>query len=441
MQNYLASLLTNMTLETYENTELLAVIMNSLYGKIPERSFSCPTGKCDWTDEYLTLGFTSNCSDVTAQSKRVCSKHLIDTETEDSLQESFIFNCNITTPSGVKLSTKYESRSESQTLQKVSSVKQNHTCSQFYGSTGNVATLAMYRQLEFYDSPSFETYDKNPLPWEATECNITVVALTHSEISVRNNSLHIGRTSVTRLTPDISPDECPLDDSSLESPFAPILLNDTHKSSVGSQPQFEIQSVDWLTLLDMLHETVFGDASLDLIVGDDLAFVKAQGWLDLSAFRDSNITVLSANVASAMTNYVQTDRPRDGIGYSYSDEIFVRVRRGWFVVHLVTVVAAVILVVITYTTHTREGKPAWKESNVALLLHRISGMDEEEWRAIEASKTVEDYEKAVDKYVEGVWVRSSDKEMLCLEKVDLHAAEEGIPLIAKVDCTAPKVSE
>ncbi|PSN72217.1 hypothetical protein BS50DRAFT_617516 [Corynespora cassiicola Philippines] len=179
---------------TGEDKEMLAAIINSLYGKIPETLFSCPTGKCDWDDEYTTLGFHT-------QSNRVCG---------EGMSPGALY-CNITTPGGVVLKNK-DQQGFPRTALNVSSVClgdridmqfEDGRCDPEMLNTSTVATFAVYRHSTVYP---FD-YDSPAPPWEVIECNISLAALTHTGISVRNNSFHIRDTSVTNLIPDQVPSE------------------------------------------------------------------------------------------------------------------------------------------------------------------------------------------------------------------------------------------
>lgn len=406
--------------------------MNGLYGVTPDPPFNCNTAKCDWPFETTTLGFDSKCTNVTTTSKRVCNND-IDEVVDDKIPYYKVQYCNITTPGGVELKTEYRPY-EWRTALNVSSfchgeINEDHfgdrimTCHPYMNSS-TVATFAVYR----YSAIDASNFDR-VAPWEAIECNITLAAFTQSKVSVRNNSFHIGHTKTTPLLPEFVPTSTDRYAAALRLSKHEYLnfskkgtTNDnTYRS--GDAVTFKINNADWYFLVRTLYTKIFKGG----MTGGRVQYVTDSMGISPHAFLGANITALSANIAYSMTNRVRRSRNSTvDTGSTYHEEIYVTVRWGWFVVHAVTVVASVALFVITYVKHCRAGKPAWKSGSVALLLHWIAGMDLEEWRAIEGCEALEDYEEALENYVEGVWVRASSNETLCLEKVDPQAEEEGI---------------
>ncbi|KAK4163288.1 hypothetical protein QBC43DRAFT_355035, partial [Cladorrhinum sp. PSN259] len=151
-----------------------AAIYNGLFNLTSRPAFSCPSETCKWLDSYVSLGFQSNCTDVTAETFRhwEASNNLRDGRTQ----------YNVTTPGRVGLDLNIPAGGDEHPLVVVGSrsllwskADANRTT---YTMKPRIARIAVYR-----GNSSFPFRSSNqPRYKNITECDITLVAYRYSEV-------------------------------------------------------------------------------------------------------------------------------------------------------------------------------------------------------------------------------------------------------------------
>jgi hypothetical protein len=229
------------------------------------------------------------------------------------------------------------------------------------GKSSNLITFAVYRLLGIdHDSSSKKR------SWEVMECDISTVAYSYSDISVRNNQLNIGRTETTPLL-RVSQG----DDTNISTMEHPMYLEPSDNSR-----RFAINYVDWQNLLGFLTTKVFSGS----LANGESSYSNETG-LAAIALQHANITKAADDIALSMTNYIRTGRnATEAQGAALRVETFVIVRWAWLILPIATVLAAGVFLLLTMIQTSRRGEPLWKSSTAALMSHQIAG-----WNAVDFS--------------------------------------------------------
>lgn len=139
-----------------------SAIIQGLYGISPSETFNCP-GACRWTGSYISLGFKTECRNVTQKTLQAATYE----GDEYSLRQ-----CNMTTPGGVGLATRalftdfataYHMNASSMPL-----VADELPAFELPDTFPEITRFAFYRSTP---DTSFQMHDIN-----ITECSLSIVA-------------------------------------------------------------------------------------------------------------------------------------------------------------------------------------------------------------------------------------------------------------------------
>lgn len=402
-----------LALLTQDNT-MIGAVTSTLYGFKATLPFDCITANCSWPGVYTTLGFESKCTNVTTVSSRVCDTD-IDGDEKKANESDNTQYCNITTPGGVRIQTRY-AMSESRTAVNVSAACPGHTftdgsdlagvdpiltCTP-YMNTSTISTFAVYR----YSATDPSNFD-HIVPWEVIECNLSVAAYTYSDVSVRNNNFNVGKTKITPLSPD--PSNAGIID----------FVNKVYVNFTGATDEkitFKINNADWFFLGRSLFSKVFRGG----IAGGIVQYMTNPEGIGPNAFINANITDLSSNIAQSMTNRIRTSLNSTRVqGVAYTEVTFVNVRWPWFVVPSTTVLGAIACFLSTSIRNKKKKMASWKNSSVALLLHRVNGVSDEDRHEIRDHRELEKYAKNINVQVSKEGTLDLDRDDLEEEKASL----------------------
>ncbi|QKX64367.1 uncharacterized protein TRUGW13939_11541 [Talaromyces rugulosus] len=327
-----------------QDFQMQGAIYKALYGLDTRQKVNC-AGTCVWDGPYYSLGFSSNCSNVTMQTleSQKCGKDA--TNTAATL-------CNMTTPGGVQLS-KQDVETDSVTSFQVHSV--SHLEDVKFEDVGtaqiNFLTLAVY--MSSFNG-NYEALGEN-----ITECTLSLAGFEYSNITAQGSSFSLG-----------NPRQIDLHQGS-----ARVVTNDSDALGLtGSDIVFETSGVpaltiswqDWMALSNFFTSSSFqanyvsGNARTQTTPGAGQALDGA------------DVPNTFKAMTSSMTDYVRNGPNMQlAQGQRVNPVIYVTVLWEWLILPLFLEVAALLFTFTLIVRSCLEAHvPIWKSSALALLAYQ-----------------------------------------------------------------------
>jgi hypothetical protein len=336
-------------------------ISEGIYSSTLTPAFNC-SSSCTWPDAYITLGFGSECKDVTAAtlSTRKCvgfDGNLTKWNPSDNKSKF----CNMTTPSNITLYTRLVA-TQIQTVLYVSSASlyQKNSFWTLMGPGGDTAFQGPFSpdilRTAQYNTTAIEV--QMNAKEEVLECTTSLVAYKYSNVASSGNQLVIGKKEKIRLLPGTG---MLTNESTLS-----LLFNAT------GLPGFRIGSYQLLAVSEFLQLALFNQS---VEYGDE-AETRVGVNVPL-AQPDGGLVNMLERAAQRMTDRVATGpNMQIALGQTLTNEIFVHVTWHWLVLPIAIEVAAGVLLIITmWRTRSSTGRVLWKYSALALLFHYMKESD------------------------------------------------------------------
>ncbi|KAI8661280.1 hypothetical protein NCS55_00997900 [Fusarium keratoplasticum] len=287
-----------------------SAILRGLYNFNSQPEFTCG-GSCRWNGSYISLGFKSACTNVTAWTLK-----------QQRCEGPPVFgprSCNLTTPAGIGLSTWFVP-TEGHTTFQINTTTGNYGDEANLGySDMEVAKMAVYRATAEVPQHSFNSSDVN-----ITDCSLRLAAYEYSNAQANGSSFSF--ESIRQV--DLIDGDHVLDMKALGLFFLSATFKSQWIEGYGNNP----------------------NPGLSTVLGGDV---------DLSqAFQE---------MAMSMTDYIRNGP--NGIpatGDRIESRIFVSIRWHWLAGPVAIELAGLILTVLTIVGN-RRNVPLWKSSALALL--------------------------------------------------------------------------
>ncbi|RSL51358.1 hypothetical protein CEP54_011452 [Fusarium duplospermum] len=318
-----------------------SAILRGLYNFSSQPEFTCG-GSCRWNGSYISLGFKSVCTNVTAYTLKHqrCDRYVPGPR-----------SCNLTTPAGVNLSTWY-------------GPTEGHTTFQINTTAGdyNVKPNASYRDMEVAKMAVYRaTADLlyfNSSGVNITDCTLHLAAYEYSNAQANGSSFSFERIRQVDLS-DGDHGECVGGGRGLMDCWMWQVMS--NGSILENSPTLSVSELEMKALGHFFLSTTFksqwiegyGDnpnPGLSTVLGGDV---------DLSrAFQE---------MAMSMTDYVRNGPNRMwATGDRVQSEIFVSIRWHWLIGPIAIELAGLILTILTIVSN-RRNVPLWKSSALAVL--------------------------------------------------------------------------
>lgn len=336
-------------------------IVNGLFNLSSPIPFTCTTGNCQW-DVFSTLAVTSNCQNVTSNTKVLCER------------VGGSFGCNYTTPSGFLINA------------------YSHTSSGG-GSYTNFNTTA-FKPLSYgsdpmsdRDSPINSTLariamatmqgDFNISNPDVLECQMRLCARVTSNLTITNG------TFIPGISEDIELEGVP---GRYEAGLQPGIrgMRDWYTYNItGEHPSFPGNRSFSYNMIDMegvknflynVFTSSFGAGS-----GDDDDTSSLYYWpLMNSSDHAKTLVSISQSMSYAFAQAPSGEKLQ---GRAFSSELYIRVQWLWIILPLAEVFMSVAFLVCTMIYTQRSGVTAWKSSGIVPLLTVMVGWDSIDLRA------------------------------------------------------------
>lgn len=328
-------------------------VMKALYNLDLTPEFNC-SSVCHWNGTYTTLGFGYECKNVTEAT-------LSTKQCDEPSETTGGYNCNMTTPGNVTITTSYVPTQE-QTLDYVSSntsTDWNPRALNWPGSSSKsqlrTEFIHIAQYLAEYNMTGGDVFSSN-----VTECSIRLTSWDISSASAQGSSFTMDSTEVQLDS------TATLQESNGENGNFSATI-----TRPGSGSTFTINVYDWMAItsfiLNQLKEVE--DKATEVSKNDEDI---ASPVLAASA---GNITDWVPRMTRAMTDVVRSGSSKQlAQGSSSESVVYVGVGWAWAIVPFATEGLALILLLLTmWKARPRDGKgpPLWKSSALALLFHDV----------------------------------------------------------------------
>ncbi|KAL3428727.1 hypothetical protein BDV09DRAFT_190707 [Aspergillus tetrazonus] len=322
-----------------QDPKIQSAIFQGLFGVSTPENFSCP-GACSWDGSYISLGFKTECKNVTQETLRTeTCKHILKSPEVYDL-------CNMTTPGGVGLSTRY-TNTDSVTTYAMNTVSllvdPILSISQMPNNTDDpseITRFGIYRGFR-------EGFNLTNL--EISDCSLFVTAFEYTGARTNGSDFSFNKTHEVKRAWQREEDQ-----------FAPRIYSNESLDA----PELSIAGPSLTALNNLFTSSIFVNSWVEgnFQGNNDLGFQAA---LTL----DVNIDERFANMATSMTHNVRYGpNMQPAHGNIIQSVAWVSIRWGYFVVPVVTEVVAIVFAVLSiFSTRKSRNVPLWKSSTLAVL--------------------------------------------------------------------------
>lgn len=323
-----------------------SAVFQGLYNISTSEPFRCP-GACRWTDSYISLGFKATCSNVTQAvfQSRNCLKG------EDGWEI-----CNMTTPAGLGLSTRYASTSAVTTFDLNATSLLNPTSEgEFPDTWPEITRFAIYRATTDYNFLASDI--------DITDCSLFLTA--YEYFGAKANGSDFSFASRREV------------DFGIKNPW-------TYEITPGGMIYARMYTNETTDGNATIPGLEMNYASISALETFFMSTAIRSQWVE-GSYDNTNLGVAAAlsggvdlndrfrGMATAMTDYLRYG-PNPQTAYGEKVEIvpFVSIRWGYFVVPIVTEAFAIAFALLSIFSNRRSrGVPLWKSSTLAVLACQV----------------------------------------------------------------------
>ena len=316
-----------------------AAIIGGLLGSQTELRFSCPSPNCTYPD-FTSLGASSVCEDVTAQTSHNCS---ISTDLPEEL-------CTFQLPGNISLGawalqsphSGYPHTTANATTVVGSSIAP-------FSSAAHLVTISMITFGANNGGRFGSTSWRDPV--RAHQCNIGLVAYRYSNLTVRDGKLHKPDIQMSLLEPLNEGNITRFQVVDREWPAEDVVYRLNHLD----------QKNIWSIFRRFMDNSVWASGSGELIAG--------------ALNMGPSIPEKFDMIATSITHYMMASSPNVTLndGTMLTDMTYVRVRWAWLIPLAALVVMMWIFLSTAILFTKKDDIPVWKTSLYPLLMLHIHG--------------------------------------------------------------------
>ncbi|KAJ5963198.1 uncharacterized protein N7479_003074 [Penicillium vulpinum] len=333
---------------TPQDPHMQSTIIQGIYGINTAEPFHCP-GACRWTESYISLGFKSECRNVTQETLQTATCE----GSEYSSQQ-----CNMTTPGGIDLATRFWFSDLGTTYYlNASSLLVNTSISSISSSNAFPDTFPEITRFAIYRS----TPDSNFLMHDIniTDCSLFITAYEYTGAKANGSDFSFA----SRREVDFGvKNPWTIETGTKDIKFKRIYTNQSTSSDIHI-PALEM-GYSSLTAV----ETFFESTSIvtEWVSGN---FINPNLGVAAALSGDVDISARFHKMAIAMTDYLRYGpNTQSAYGEVVQSEPFVSIRWGYFIVPIVTEVFAILFAILSIFSNRESRRvPLWKSSTLAVL--------------------------------------------------------------------------
>ncbi|KAF4769302.1 hypothetical protein N7455_008745 [Penicillium solitum] len=318
-----------------------SAIYQGIYGINTTEPFNCP-GRCRWTESYVSLGFKAECRNVTQET--------LQTSTCEG-GENELHRCNMTTPGGVDVATRFY-------FTDLATTYYMNVSSTLYSAKGGlpdtfpeIARFAIYRSTP---DGNFIVSNIN-----ITECSLFLTAYEYTGAQANGSDFSVQRREV-----DLGPkNPWTITSNGSQGILQQAHTNETTTSSGIRVPALDINFPSLIALVNFLQSTTM---VTEWVEGN---FANTNLGVAAALIGDVDLGARFNQMATAMTNYLRYGpNTQSAHGEEIQSEAFVFIRWWYFVVPVVTEGLAILFAILSIFSNRRSHRvPLWKSSTLAVL--------------------------------------------------------------------------
>lgn len=340
-------------------------LYSGLFRLLSPAMFDCSSSNCTWgSTAHFSLGFATTCADVTNATLGP-NRDAIWNGVASPISATQR-GTNVTTPGNISIDATYSPTSWQpvvivQSRPLLRGVKNNSSAGATIAVPPAIARVAVFRAA-MHPQTALVAKDM-----EITECDISLVGYRYSDVAVHNNTLRIGHTEQVSL--GLGEYAAALGDTDTRRGSLYIVWDENREPArlpVALRARFlDIKALEQLFLSERFMGAIYaGESPRQPPVGIG------------GAFRSGSVTETFGRMARSMTEQMRLGAHRTKTpGESIYQVVYIQVRWWWMALPLVVQVLGVVfvawVVVKSNRTMPAEGVPLWKESAVAVLMHRL----------------------------------------------------------------------
>ncbi|KAH9231679.1 hypothetical protein K456DRAFT_1915438 [Colletotrichum gloeosporioides 23] len=320
-----------------QDPNMQAAILQGLFNISTPSTFTCP-GACRWQGSYVSLGFATDCRNVTQETlqSKICLKN----------QAKSTEHCNMTTPGNISLSTQHVFTDSGTSYQMNVSLLGNTRVFDVPDTFPEFARFALYRATP---NSSFKPLNEN-----ITECSLSFAAYNYT--GAQSN----GTTFAFQNSQKIVLGGKELWNSNGSSYSSQLFTN---KSTADDLPKFSLSWADFKALQNFFES---GSIATEWVDGNyenkELGVSAAlAGYVDVGK--------RFGQMAVSMTDYLRSGPNMQlALGEKIDNVPFVSIRWWFFAGPAAIEAFALLFAVLTIFSNRKNSRvPLWKSSALAVL--------------------------------------------------------------------------
>ncbi|KAI0536726.1 hypothetical protein GGR58DRAFT_379487 [Xylaria digitata] len=335
---------------TSRDPGIRAAIMKGVFGIGSSPEFICP-GVCAWESTYHSIGFVCSCENVTQATAKtkICSK------------SGSKLTCDMTTPSGVGLSTNYV-RNASATI-----LNLNTTWSpDFLNTTSDAVAPSDLLKIGVFRSTSGHdrSYnDEEIIDEDVTECTLSLIMHQFEGIWSNGTLNEFGPITAFRLGPGYWANTQNFSGAPKGNTLNSAFFYNTTADGQPLPITITLCQQDLINMLEFFDSSSFRS---DMVSGTP----STESGVGV-ALVNADISTIMRTMADGMSQYVRagTNNRKPANGFRLNKIVFVNVLWQWMVLPLFMHFLAIIFVLWVIRKNHLGGIPLWRSSALALILH------------------------------------------------------------------------
>ncbi|KAL2815420.1 hypothetical protein BDW59DRAFT_177668 [Aspergillus cavernicola] len=321
-----------------QDPNMQSAIVQGLYGINTPATFSCP-GTCRWTGSYISLGFKSECRNVTQETLQSANCDSIGSSSQ----------CNMTTPAGVGISTRYVATDlATNYYMNASLLFGDPSLVELPDTFPEITRFAIYRSTPDHN---FEAHNIN-----ITDCSLSITAYEYIDAKANGSEFAFGKIQEV--------------DFGSTNPWelwpGGIISGRlyTNVSNANHIPALEISYASLAAVENFFESTTIVTEWVEgNFENNNLGLAAAlSGTVDVNERFDK--------MAATMTDYLRDGGPnaQSAHGERVESQPFVSIRWPYFIVPIATEAFAILFAVLTILSNRKSRHvPLWKSSALAVL--------------------------------------------------------------------------
>lgn len=394
-----------------DDKAMRGAVFNGVYtSKLSPETVHCSTAECKWTQPITSLGVCSLCRDMTAVSHAVCQTQPGPLQPDEGDDWSFSStSCTMTVNNSITFDVHMQTLSLPGRHGRHPEYASQYTETKMIPSAwdlgwdtlgnGKLEPLQLivgYTTFFDHDQETMPKMTLQVLDPQVTACGLYLCGQVFENVTVTNGTLvTVDPSESFILKAEMNDDGDFVYKQTADGGVAVLSIPDQFKSRFPGDPTFLLSYNIALPFSNFLGSVFNVTTSSG---NDDFhAFPEANTniyEITDAMYQDQNISETFARLAKSVTDQLRISEGGHMVsGIALDKQTFVEVRWLWMILPLLVLVLASGLLAATVWTAAKQKAPVWKSSTLAVLLHNLDGLRDEDLRI----STLEDLERLAER--------------------------------------------